>query len=91
MFAVLQPATQVRSKDNSFGIVEYTPQSYVPSDLDLFARNFTPKAVGYRPTLDSIDGGALVGGNASFDINGESNLDFTCVHVPLLPSIGAGD
>lgn len=72
-----QPLTQVSSKKNSYGIVEYTPQSYIPSDLDLFAKNFTPKAVGYRPTFDSIDGGVLVAGTPNFDTNGESNLDLT--------------
>lgn len=51
------PYTQLASKRNNYGIVEYTPQSYIPSDLDVFARNFTHAAVGYRPTLASIDGG----------------------------------
>ncbi|KAF8309184.1 subtilisin-like protein [Clavulina sp. PMI_390] len=71
------PKVQFASKKNSYGIVEYTPQSYVPSDLDVFAKNFTPAAVGYRPTLASIDGGALVGGTPNFNTNGESNLDLT--------------
>lgn len=71
------PKTQLASKKNSYGIVEYTPQSYIPSDLDLFAKNFTPKAVGYRPTFDSIDGGVLVEGTPNFNTNGESNLDLT--------------
>jgi tripeptidyl-peptidase-1 len=75
----LQPLTQLKSKENSYGIVEYTPQAYIPSDLDIFARNFTPRAVGYRPKLESIDGGYLVPGSPYFDFNGESNLDLTCV------------
>lgn len=67
-------ARKVNEK-NSYGIVEYTPQSYVPSDLDLFFRNYTPKAVGTRPILDSIDGGVLQQTNMSFNFNGESDLD----------------
>ena len=62
-------------KDNSFGIVEYTPQAYVPSDLDLFFSNFSPRAVGDRPILDSIDGGVVQKTNRSFNFNGESDLD----------------
>ncbi|RFU29102.1 hypothetical protein B7463_g7233, partial [Scytalidium lignicola] len=60
---------------NSFGVVEYTPQSYVPSDLDMFFGNFSPPLVGARPTLDSIDGGVIQTEASSFDLNGESNLD----------------
>ncbi|KDQ15077.1 hypothetical protein BOTBODRAFT_32062 [Botryobasidium botryosum FD-172 SS1] len=61
--------------ENSYGIVEYTPQAYVPSDLDLFARNFSRRAVGYRPKLVSIDGGIVQTNETSFALNGESNLD----------------
>jgi tripeptidyl-peptidase I len=60
---------------NSYGIVEYTPQAYIPSDLDVFAKNFTPKAKGYRPILASIDGGEIPTGPPDFSVNGESNLD----------------
>ncbi|KAF8335044.1 peptidase S8/S53 domain-containing protein [Cantharellus anzutake] len=61
---------------NSYGIVELTPQSYIPSDLDIFAKNFTPNAVKYRPKLASINGGTLGRSNSSdFDNNAESNLD----------------
>lgn len=62
-------------KINSIGVVEYTPQAYVASDLDLFFRNFTPKAVGERPIFDSVDGGVVQTTNRSFDYNGESDLD----------------
>ncbi|KAN0090293.1 Peptidase S8/S53 domain containing protein [Hyaloscypha variabilis] len=63
------------SSKNSFGIVEYTPQAYLPSDLDMFFRNFSPSLVGQRPTFDSIDGGLLQTEVESFDYNGESDLD----------------
>ena len=55
---------------NSYGIVEYTPQAYVPSDLDLFFKNFSRSQVGERPILDSIDGGVVQQTNMSFDYNG---------------------
>ena len=38
-------------------VVEYTPQSYVQSDLDMFAKQFCPDLVGVRPVTVSIDGG----------------------------------
>ena len=56
-------------------MLAYTPQTYAPSDLDVFARNFTPNAVGYRPQLASIDGGTVPLGTPSFEFNGEGNLD----------------
>jgi len=68
-------ASLINSK-NSYGIVEYTPQNYVPTDLDVFFRRYGPAAaVGSRPIFDSIDGGVLVTSNSGFNGNGESNLD----------------
>ncbi|KDQ49908.1 hypothetical protein JAAARDRAFT_63466 [Jaapia argillacea MUCL 33604] len=68
--------TPVATEINTFGIVELTPQAYLPGDLDMFFRNFTPNLVGRRPILVSIDGGVLQTMNESFDYNGESDLDF---------------
>ncbi|KAK5130674.1 hypothetical protein LTR08_001835 [Meristemomyces frigidus] len=63
------------NKKNSYGIVEYTPQAYVPSDLDLFFQNFSSSQVGNRPIFDSVDGGVVQQTNMSFNYNGESDLD----------------
>lgn len=60
---------------NSYGIVEYTPQAYVPHDLDLFFANYSKAAVGSRPILDAIDGAVVQQSEMSFGYNGESNLD----------------
>ncbi|CAA7270109.1 unnamed protein product [Cyclocybe aegerita] len=60
---------------NSFGIVEYTPQAYLQSDLDMFNRNFSTALVGKSPKLVSIDGGIVQTIQSGFDYNGESNLD----------------
>ncbi|EME50290.1 hypothetical protein DOTSEDRAFT_68978 [Dothistroma septosporum NZE10] len=70
---------------NSYGIVEYTPQAYVPSDLDLFFNNFSTKQVGQRPTLDSIDGGYAQQNLTGFDYNGESNLDLEYAMTLVYP------
>ncbi|KAJ7287274.1 peptidase S8/S53 domain-containing protein [Mycena rebaudengoi] len=60
---------------NSYGIVEYTPQAYVPDDLDTFAAIYAPDLVGKRPVVVSIDGGSVQTDQTGFDYNGESNLD----------------
>ncbi|PSR75788.1 hypothetical protein PHLCEN_2v8905 [Hermanssonia centrifuga] len=65
----------VATKKNSIGIVEYTPQAYVPSDLDMFFTNFSSSQVGQRPTLVGIDGGVVQAIEEGFDLNGESDLD----------------
>jgi tripeptidyl-peptidase-1 len=69
------PPGITKNPKNSYGIVEYTPQAYVPSDLDLFFQNFSTKQVGDRPILDSIDGGTVQQEMMGFNYNGESNLD----------------
>ncbi|KAL9608371.1 MAG: hypothetical protein Q9167_006785 [Letrouitia subvulpina] len=60
---------------NSYGIVEYTPQAYLQSDLDLFFANFSKNQVQRTPTLASIDGGIPQTTNKGFAFNGESDLD----------------
>lgn len=83
--ANLQLCRITANPKNSYGIVEYTPQAYVPSDLDLFFRNFSPRAVGDRPILDSIDGGIDQQNFTGFDYNGESNLDLEYAMALIYP------
>ena len=89
------PPNFVAAPGNSFGIVEYTPQSYLPSDLDLFFANFSSRMVGQRPILDSIDGGALQTFSESFGYNAESDLDLeyamTLVYPQEVTLYQAGD
>lgn len=65
----------VSGNNNSYGIVEYTPQTYLQSDLDMFANRFSTGLEGVSPTLVSIDGGSIPTSASSFDYNGESDLD----------------
>ncbi|KIJ65932.1 hypothetical protein HYDPIDRAFT_187022 [Hydnomerulius pinastri MD-312] len=65
----------VAASQNSYGIVEYTPQAYVGSDLDIFATNLSTGLVGKRPKLVSIAGGTVQTQYVGFNYNGESNLD----------------
>jgi tripeptidyl-peptidase I len=70
------PEFQPKALDkNSYGIVEFTPQAFLASDLDLFFSNFSPNLVGVRPKTVLIDGAVVQTSNQSFDFNGESDLD----------------
>lgn len=61
---------------SSYGIVEYTPQAYLQTDLNLFYSNLAREIPsGTAPTLDSIDGGVDQTSTQSFNDNGESDLD----------------
>lgn len=37
--------------------VEYTPQAYLQSDMQMFAQNYSEDLIGKEPYLVSIDGG----------------------------------
>ena len=58
------------AKGNSIGIVEFSPESYVPADMDMFFKTFSAQQVGQRPILRSIGGAQPNGSDHS-----ESNLD----------------
>ncbi|KAM0718499.1 hypothetical protein Q7P37_005569 [Cladosporium fusiforme] len=60
---------------NSFGLVEFTPQAYVPTDLDIFFSNFSDGPVGERPILKPINGAIVQQQNKTCANNCESNLD----------------
>ncbi|PBP19131.1 hypothetical protein BUE80_DR010064 [Diplocarpon rosae] len=68
----LFPESFAANSENSYGIVEYTPQAYLPGDLDKFIKNFSEAMIGQRPILNSIDGGYLQTDRQSFVYNGES-------------------
>lgn len=62
--------------ENSYGIVEYTPQVYLQSDLDLFFANFSTNQVQRTPILASIDGGEVgTAATTGYVFNAESDLD----------------
>ena len=70
---------------NSLGVVEYTPQAYLQTDLDLFFRNFSRPQVGTSPILDSIDGGFPQTTAKGFGFNGESDLDLEYAMTLIYP------
>ncbi|PWN44753.1 subtilisin-like protein [Ceraceosorus guamensis] len=73
-FPALPSFTPINPK-NGLGIVEYTPQSYIDTDLDLFFGNYSKNQVQKRPKLESISGGKVDFNNKNVDLNAESNLD----------------
>ncbi|KAH8992820.1 subtilisin-like protein [Lactarius hatsudake] len=77
--------TPVAIAKNSYGIVEFTPQAFLATDLDLFFTNFSSKQIGQRPTLVSIDGGVVQTVAQSFNFNGESDLDLEYAMVLTNP------
>ncbi|KAF4603036.1 hypothetical protein EYR38_003441 [Pleurotus pulmonarius] len=52
----LNYTTQAADK-NSFGVVEYTPQAFIQSDIDMFHFNYSREIMGKTPNVISIDGG----------------------------------
>ncbi|KAE9402286.1 hypothetical protein BT96DRAFT_918295 [Gymnopus androsaceus JB14] len=61
---------------NSYGIVEYTPATFIQSDLDLFFTNYSiPELVGRPPFQVSVDGGYQQTADTSLGSVGESHLD----------------
>ncbi|KAH7925311.1 subtilisin-like protein [Leucogyrophana mollusca] len=65
----------VATEKNSYGIVEYTPEAYLKSDLEMFAMNYSQDLLGKEPYQISIDGGYQQMEYQGFDYNGEPDLD----------------
>ncbi|TFK48830.1 hypothetical protein OE88DRAFT_1634138 [Heliocybe sulcata] len=78
--------TPTQTGRNTYGVVEFTPQSYLATDLDMFFGNYSPNLVGSRPTLVSIDGGQYEPSQyQGFSYNGESDLDFEYAMTLVYP------
>jgi tripeptidyl-peptidase-1 len=69
------PPGSTAVKNNSMGIVEYTPQAFLQKDLDMWFEQFSPSQVGQSPNTNLIDGAIIQTQNQSFNFNGESALD----------------
>ena len=69
------PAVSTSRVTNPYGVVAYTPQEYVQSDLTTFFSTYSTNQVQKTPKLVSIDGGPSQTSDRSFNINGESDLD----------------
>lgn len=89
------PINNETVEGNSFGVAEFTPQAYLPTDLDIFFSNLSDKLVGERPILVPIQGAIVQQRNKSCYYNCESNLDLeyamTLVHPQKVTLYQVGD
>ncbi|OCK80706.1 subtilisin-like protein [Lepidopterella palustris CBS 459.81] len=72
--------------NNSYGIVEYDPNSYIAADLDAFFAKYIHKAAGERPDFVAVHDGTIdVNNPTDFNHNGESNLDLEYAMALVYP------
>ncbi|KAJ5040232.1 uncharacterized protein L3040_005893 [Drepanopeziza brunnea f. sp. 'multigermtubi'] len=79
------PPSTTAMRNNSLGVVEYTPQAFLQSDLDLFFKQFTPGLTVTQPNVNLIDGAIVQQTNKSFNFNGESALDLEFAMALVAP------
>ncbi|RDW61306.1 hypothetical protein BP5796_11198 [Coleophoma crateriformis] len=61
--------------NNTLGVVEYTPQAFLQSDMNMWFKQFAPDLEGKSPDVKFVDGAVVQTTNQSFTFNGESALD----------------
>lgn len=71
--------------NNTLGIVEYTPQAFLQSDLNMFFTEFMPKAKDKAPLVSLLANGIVQTQNRTFDFNGESALDLEFAMALISP------
>lgn len=69
------PKGSLAKANNPLGVVEYTPQAFLQSDLDKLFAKFEPGLVGKGPDVKLIDNAIVQTQNQSANFNGESDLD----------------
>ncbi|OHE99804.1 Pro-kumamolisin [Colletotrichum orchidophilum] len=69
------PPGSLKASNNTLGIVEYTPQAFLQSDLDMYFNEFEPRAKGQGPIVSLVGNAVVQTTNQSFRFNGESALD----------------
>ncbi|EFX02100.1 protease s8 tripeptidyl peptidase [Grosmannia clavigera kw1407] len=82
------PVSRLAAANNSIGIVEYTPQAILQSDLDQYFSQFAPQLTrgsAARPVVRLIDNAVLQTDNESFSFNGESALDLEFAMTLVAP------
>jgi tripeptidyl-peptidase-1 len=79
------PPGTLSARNNTMGIVEYTPQAFLQSDLNLYFKSFQPDLVGKAPITHLIDNAVVQTQNKSFNFNGESALDLQFAMALIFP------
>lgn len=79
------PPGSLKSSNNTLGIVEYTPQAFLQSDLDMYFNEFEPRAKGQGPIVSLVGNAVVQTTNQSFRFNGESALDLEFAMAMIHP------
>ncbi|KAI6709657.1 hypothetical protein PZA11_006697 [Diplocarpon coronariae] len=79
------PPGSTAMRNNTLGVVEYTPQAFVQDDLDMFFKQFMPGMTATQPNVNLIDGAIVQQTNKSFQFNGESALDLEFAMALVAP------
>jgi tripeptidyl-peptidase-1 len=79
------PPNSMAVQNNSLGVVEYTPQAFLQSDLNMYFKQFSPQQDGVSPDTNLIDGATIQTKNQSFSFNGESALDLEFAMSLIFP------
>ncbi|PBP24455.1 Pro-kumamolisin [Diplocarpon rosae] len=79
------PPGSTAMRNNTLGVVEYTPQAFLQDDLDMFFKQFMPGMTATQPNINLIDGAIVQQTNKSFQFNGESALDLEFAMALVAP------
>lgn len=79
------PQGNAANANNTLGIVEYTPQAFLQSDLNTFFQEFMPKMKDQSPGVKLLDNAVVQTQNQSFNFNGESALDLEFAMALIYP------
>lgn len=79
------PPGSMAMKNNTLGVVEYTPQAFLQSDLNMYFKQFAPSLTQTNPNVNLIDGAIVQTQNQSFNFNGESALDLEFAMALVAP------
>jgi len=79
------PPGSMAMKNNTLGVVEYTPQAFLQSDLNMYFKQFAPTLTQTAPNVNLIDGAIVQTQNQGFNFNGESALDLEFAMALVAP------
>ncbi|KAJ4419936.1 hypothetical protein N0V82_004650 [Gnomoniopsis sp. IMI 355080] len=79
------PKGTAAASNNTLGIVEYTPQAFLQSDLDMYFQEFASNMKDQSPEVVLLDNAVVQTQNKSFNFNGESALDLEFAMALISP------
>ncbi|KAJ2891253.1 hypothetical protein MKZ38_000692 [Zalerion maritima] len=79
------PPGSLAASNNTLGIVEYTPQAFLQTDLDTFFTDFKTELVAKPPIVSLLANGVVQQNDTGFEFNGESGLDLEYAMEMIFP------